>query len=382
MTTFSIANDIAKYFAIIPALFAGTLPWLKAIDIMHLHSPTSAILSAIIFNALIIPLLIPVALKGVKYRSLGADALLRRNLLFWGVGGVIVPFIGIKLIDVGDDRIAFDGVMRYQLKGILTMMKNISKTFLLLAFAYCICCVMYPALLWGIGNLFFPFQASGSVIYGPDEKPIGSELIAQPFTQDQYFQPRPSAASYNAAASASAALAASNYALRSRVATMLGPIVRYKSGPKAGQLVGPDIEQWFQKDTFQGAPSIVSQWATAHSGLAQAWVSADSSHVRYVNKWAASHPSDVAQFAKQNPGIPKPGAVDYAVVFFTSFSKENPGRFPGVVTHAGAPVAEIGPVSEGTDIQSTFFDMWRQDNPDVDLQDSPRRHGDNVCLRA
>ena len=100
LTTFSIANDIAKYFAIIPALFAGTLPWLKLIDVMHLHSPTSAILSAIIFNALIIPVLIPIALKGVKYRSLGADALLRRNLLFWGVGGVIIPFIGIKLIDL------------------------------------------------------------------------------------------------------------------------------------------------------------------------------------------------------------------------------------------------------------------------------------------
>jgi potassium-transporting ATPase ATP-binding subunit len=100
LTTFSIANDIAKYFAIVPALFAGTLPWLKVIDVMHLHSPTSAILSAVIFNALIIPLLIPVALKGVRYRPLGADALLRRNLLVWGLGGVIVPFIGIKLIDV------------------------------------------------------------------------------------------------------------------------------------------------------------------------------------------------------------------------------------------------------------------------------------------
>jgi len=100
LTTFSIANDVAKYFAIIPALFAGTLPWLKAVDIMHLHSPTSAILSAIIFNALIIPALIPVALKGVRYRPLGADALLRRNLLIWGAGGVIIPFIGIKLIDV------------------------------------------------------------------------------------------------------------------------------------------------------------------------------------------------------------------------------------------------------------------------------------------
>jgi K+-transporting ATPase ATPase B chain len=100
LTTFSIANDVAKYFAIIPALFAGTLPWLKAIDVMHLHSPTSAILSAVIFNALIIPLLIPVALKGVKYTPLGADALLRKNLLVWGLGGVILPFIGIKLIDV------------------------------------------------------------------------------------------------------------------------------------------------------------------------------------------------------------------------------------------------------------------------------------------
>jgi K+-transporting ATPase ATPase B chain len=100
LTTFSIANDVAKYFAIIPALFAGTLPWLKAIDVMHLHSPTSAILSAVIFNALIIPALIPVALKGVKYKPMGADALLRQNLLVWGVGGVIIPFIGIKLIDV------------------------------------------------------------------------------------------------------------------------------------------------------------------------------------------------------------------------------------------------------------------------------------------
>ncbi|MFI4937207.1 MAG: potassium-transporting ATPase subunit KdpB [Candidatus Berkiellales bacterium] len=100
LTTFSIANDLAKYFAIIPALFAGTLPWLKGIDIMHLHSPTSAILSAVIFNALIIPALIPVALKGIRYRALGADELLRRNLLIWGLGGIILPFIGIKIIDL------------------------------------------------------------------------------------------------------------------------------------------------------------------------------------------------------------------------------------------------------------------------------------------
>ena len=100
LMTFSIANDVAKYFAIIPALFAGALPWLAPLNVMGLHSPTSAILSAVIFNALIIPALIPIALKGVKYRPLGADALLRQNLLIWGLGGVVIPFIGIKLIDL------------------------------------------------------------------------------------------------------------------------------------------------------------------------------------------------------------------------------------------------------------------------------------------
>jgi K+-transporting ATPase ATPase B chain len=100
LLTFSIANDVAKYFAIIPALFAGTLPWLAPINVMQLHSPTSAILSAVIFNALIIPALIPIALKGVAYLPLGADALLRRNLLIWGLGGVVLPFVGIKLIDL------------------------------------------------------------------------------------------------------------------------------------------------------------------------------------------------------------------------------------------------------------------------------------------
>jgi K+-transporting ATPase ATPase B chain len=100
LTTFSIANDLAKYFAIVPAMFAATLPWLKPLDVMHLHSATSAILSAVIFNAIIIPLLIPIALKGVRYRPVGADALLRRHLLIWGLGGVVAPFVGIKIIDL------------------------------------------------------------------------------------------------------------------------------------------------------------------------------------------------------------------------------------------------------------------------------------------
>lgn len=100
LTTFSIANDVAKYFAIVPALFISSIPALKSLDIMHLNNANSAILSAVIFNALIIPLLIPLALKGVAYKPIGASALLRRNLLVFGVGGLLFPFIGIKLIDM------------------------------------------------------------------------------------------------------------------------------------------------------------------------------------------------------------------------------------------------------------------------------------------
>ena len=100
LTTFSIANDVAKYFAILPALFVATYPELGALNVMRLSSPQSAILSAVIFNALIIVLLIPLALKGVTYRPVGAAALLRRNLLIYGLGGLVAPFVGIKAIDI------------------------------------------------------------------------------------------------------------------------------------------------------------------------------------------------------------------------------------------------------------------------------------------
>ena len=100
LTTFSIANDVAKYFAIIPAMFVGVFPALETLNIMKLDNPHSAILSAVIFNALIIVVLIPLALRGVKFRALSAAAVLRRNLLIYGLGGIIAPFIGIKLIDL------------------------------------------------------------------------------------------------------------------------------------------------------------------------------------------------------------------------------------------------------------------------------------------
>ena len=254
------------------------------------------------------------------------------------------------------------------------MLKQLSKSIYLLIFAVIISCVIYPLAVWAVGQIFFPFQANGSIINGPDGKPVGSELISQQFTKDEYFAPRPSAASYNAAASSSSALSVSNYALRNRVATMLGPIVKYQSGPKAGQPAGPDIELWFQKDNYQGSAHIAAQWADMHNSLAQAWVNTDSIHTQYVADWAKAHKQVVAKFIKDNPQTSQPQPADLAVVFFETFSQENPGKFPSVVTHTdpkGVATSTIETVNTGTDIQSIFFDMWRQDNPKADLQNVP-----------
>ena len=131
------------------------------------------------------------------------------------------------------------------------MARYISKSVLLMAFSVVIFCGMYPLALWAIGQVVFPDQANGSLVYGQDGKVVGSRLIAQPFTKDEYFWPRPSAVSYDASASGPSNLAASNYLLRDRVARALGPIVKYSGGPKAGQPVAPDTEAWFQQDRYQ-----------------------------------------------------------------------------------------------------------------------------------
>ncbi len=234
------------------------------------------------------------------------------------------------------------------------MLGHISKSLWLLGFAVALLCGAYPGVLWLVGQTLFPFQANGSLLRGPGGRLVGSVLIAQPFTKDEYFQPRPSAASYDASASASSTLAPSNYLLRDRVARALGPIVKYRSGRKAGQLVAPDIERWFELDRYRDNPSIVGQWAQAHTGLAQAWVTADAAHARLVGEWVTQHPDVVAEWRKANPGTQDPKAPDLAVIFFKTYSKENPGQF----------------LFRG-EISSIFFDMWRQEHPDVELDPVP-----------
>ncbi len=261
------------------------------------------------------------------------------------------------------------------------MWRLFGKSTLLLVMSLVLVCGVSPLALWLIGQAVFPFQANGSILRGPDGKPVGSLLVAQPFTKDEYFWPRPSAASYDATAGTSSALSSNNYALRDRVARQLGPIVTYSAGPKAGKPVAPDIEAWFQKDRYQGNPHIVAQWADAHNELAQGWVNADPDNAKYVDAWAKTHAQDVADWIKANPGTPHPKAADLAVAFFESFSKEHPGTFPSAVTRTvtGKSVTEIEPVKEGSDIQSIFFDMWRQDHPDAALRDVP---GDMVTTSA
>src|SRR5262245_35908456 len=254
------------------------------------------------------------------------------------------------------------------------MARLISKSVLLLAFAVVLCCGIYPLVVWAVAQAVFPFQANGSLLTGPDGTVVGSKLIAQPFTKDEYFQPRPSAPSYDASASASSALAPSNYLLRDRVARTLGPIVKYKDGEKSGQLVGPDVEAWFRQDTFQGQPHLVVQWADAHNALAQAWVKADPGNAAAVDAWAKEHADAVAAWVKDNPGTPEPAATDLAVVFFDDWSATKPGTWPSLAEKPGpdgTTVKVVEPVEEGAEIQSVFFEMWREDHPDVPLVDVP-----------
>src|SRR5437870_273364 len=136
------------------------------------------------------------------------------------------------------------------------MFSHLRANLWLLCSTLILCCVVYPLILWVIGQTLFHDQAEGSLLLGAEGKPIGSRLIAQPFSKDEYFQPRPSAASYKADASAASNWAPSNYLLRDRVARQLGPVLKYQSGPHKGQPVAKDVEEW-----FTNKPNLVAEWA-------------------------------------------------------------------------------------------------------------------------
>lgn len=244
----------------------------------------------------------------------------------------------------------------------------------LLGLSVVLCCVIYPAFLRVVGQTAFHGKAEGSLVYDQAGHAIGSSLIAQPFAGDGYFQPRPSAVAYNAAGSGATNWGASNALLRDRVARQIGPIVKYRGGSQKGKPVGPDVEAWFRKDRLAGKPGIVAQWAAAHPTLAANWAKSDPLNAAYVASWQEKHPDAVAEWKKSSPDAGDPKPEDLAGAFFASFSKEHPGEYPGAVAHRsaeGKTEKVIEPVAEGTDIQAIFFDMWRQEHADADLEAVP-----------
>ncbi len=252
------------------------------------------------------------------------------------------------------------------------MQSHIRANLLLLVLTVVVCCVVYPAILFGIGQTVFHDKAEGSLIYDKEGKAIGSRLIAQPFSGEGYFQPRPSAVSYNAAGSGASNWGANNYLLRDRVARQLGPIVKY-AGARKGQPVGPDVEAWFQLDQYDGNSGIVAQWAAAHSTLAANWAKADPLNGEYVMAWASENADEVEKWKKENDN-PDPKPEDLAGIFFAGFSKANPGSFPSAVESAGEEgktEKKIQPVNQGSEIQAIFFDMWRHEHPTADLEPVP-----------
>jgi|SRR5581483_6867192 len=256
------------------------------------------------------------------------------------------------------------------------MLAHIRACLWLLVLTVVICCVLYPLALWGVGQALFPDQANGSLVYGKDGKPIGSRLIAQEFKGDEYFQSRPSAAGYNGAASGASNWGASNYKLRDRVARSLASLVDYKSGPKKGRPVAPDVVRWFRDEQ----PGAAATWAKDHPGLAQAFVTSEDVLKDYVKEWFGKHPAEYEAWKKGNKDNTDPKPDDLAVAFFEGFAREHPGTWLTVEETKekdkdGKPVKRARLVrksdEDSADIAAVFFDTWRQQHADAELSSVP-----------
>lgn len=259
------------------------------------------------------------------------------------------------------------------------MKSHLRGNLLLLAFTVVICCVLYPLVMYGIGRTVFPTATSGSLVNekGEDAKDgaRGSRLIAQPFTADEYFWPRPSAASYNATASGGYNWGSNNPKLRDRVCQQLGPMVVYKKNSRSAG-TGPeprtpqhDIEAWFAKE------DRVTSWAADSSVAPANWAKTDLSGDKYglqgeyILQWAKDHPEVTDGWKKAHPtktDDPKP--EDLVAPFFAGFAKVHPAKWPGVVEReeSGSKVKRVEPVSSDAAIHANFFDLWLSDPANKD----------------
>src|SRR5262249_12151938 len=265
----------------------------------------------------------------------------------------------------------------------------------LLGLTVILCAVLYPLVLLGVGQTALRHQADGSLLTDKDGKVLGSRLIAQGFDGDEYFQPRPSAVAYNASASGASNWGASNPLLRPRVARQLGPIVFYGPGAEKydrtpGEPVGPDIEAWFRGNKYRGNKGIVAQWLKLYPSLAEGWVKdtgdtlkdqtgKDTPGQAFAAQWSQDFPQRYRKWKQEHPDQDDRTPGELVKPFFEGFIEDHPGAWPFLddVSEGGRSVKKIVPIKEETDskkrkeIQGAFFDMWRQDNPDVALEQVP-----------
>jgi K+-transporting ATPase ATPase C chain len=223
---------------------------------------------------------------------------------------------------------------------------------LLLGLTLLICAVLYPAVLWVVGRVAFPSAAEGSLVRDGDGVVRGSRLLAQPFSDPKYFWPRPSAVGYNAAGSGGSNWSANNPLLRDRVARQLGPLVRYESGPKAGQRVGPDVESWFRAN-----PGLLGRWAKDNPTLAVRWVK-DDENKKGVLGYGSIHEEELE---------------DKAVQILERFAAEYPTGWPKAQEDGKWTLvaAASGDHAEITDLQAVMFDPWLRAHLEVQLRKVP-----------
>lgn len=223
------------------------------------------------------------------------------------------------------------------------MNRHLTANLWLLALTLIICAVLYPLVLLGIGQAVFPDKANGSLITDKSGKAIGSHLIAQPFASSEYFQPRPSAVSYNAAATGGSNWGANNPNLRKRVVGLLGPMLKYKDG----RPVGPDIVAWVRNELSKDR-TILTQWVGSDPYLAERWGAANAD---FLTAWGKEHPADVVTWRRDNSDA-EITPTGLASLFFTSYAK-------------GTTMA--WPETNGTDLQVAFFEHWWRANPKADV---------------
>jgi K+-transporting ATPase ATPase C chain len=238
----------------------------------------------------------------------------------------------------------------------------------LLALTVALCCVVYPLILWTVGQVAFHDQAEGSLIRSADGKTvIGSRLIGQPFSDDRYFWPRQSAAGngYDASASGGSNYAASNPKLRGRIAQQLGTLVHYRASYRDGKAVGDDVEAWYASEAGRGR-NLTADWFKDYPTLATVWAGSSDLTKAYVKKWHKEHPDVQTAFSKDHKDAPAdPDAADLAPYFFPSYLAEHPRTWPSTVEVEvkGKKEKQIQPSAKGSDIQSIFFDMWLREHP-------------------